>query len=80
MSKMSEVHLEITELGYNKVRTIENTVNAYAVIYTPVFIQEAIAREYHLSRHASIMLEAGAKEHKCSKMLESERINEIRGV
>ena len=80
MSRMSAVHAELSELGYNKVREVENTVNAYSVTYTPVFIQEAIAREYHLSRHASIMLEAGAKEHKCSKMLESERINEIRGV
>jgi hypothetical protein len=67
---MSEIHAEITELGEDKIYRIEEIINRLrAANIKDDRILMDLYKEYFITTNTGIMLIAGAKEHKYSKML-----------
>ncbi len=73
MSKMSEIHIEFTELGADEIYKYECQINEVRNNVTTAQIVEQLTDGTlgpSLSRNAVHLLVAGAKTHEVSKMLE----------
>ena len=68
MSKMSEIHAELTELGYDKIFEIETIINKLDLnIVTQDNIIKNLYSTYMISANAAMMIVGGAKNHSSSK-------------
>lgn len=73
MSRMSDVNVELHELGVIKVRTIENEVNAHLAVYGRKDLHKlvtALQRKYGVASHTAVMLVSGAPKKTCSRILD----------
>jgi hypothetical protein len=70
MSKMSEVHAELTQLGYVKAYNIESDIiNARVNKLSENAILDIIMNRYDISRNTAIMFIGGALKRRCSNMV-----------
>ncbi len=73
MSKMSNVYLELCELGALRVRQIENDVNTWNVVYLeePKRVLAEILSKYKISENTAHMIIGGAPTKTCSQAVAS---------
>jgi hypothetical protein len=73
MSKMSAVHQELHEYGYDEVKMIEDYVNelnhAYHYEIPNQILVDSVVTTYKVHPDTAQMIIAGASEFKCSNML-----------
>jgi len=71
VSKMSSVYLELHELGYTKVKEIEDKANFYKndTGLTEHLTIGYLCREFNIDQNTAIMISSGSIDHKCSKLI-----------
>ena len=68
MSVMSNVHIELEELGYDKLFEIEEMINKMELTAkNQDRLLSKLYKQYKITTNAGLMIIAGAKDHKCSK-------------
>lgn len=69
MSRMGDIYLEITELGYEKVKEIETKCRNTTSAVRAEELIEMLQKEYGLTSNAAMTLMLGATAYKHSRML-----------
>ena len=72
---MSDVNIELSELGAIKVRTIENEVNVHLAVHGRKDLHKlviVIQRKYGVASHTAVMLVSGAPKKTCSRILDEQ--------
>ena len=68
MSVMSSVHLELEELGYDKLFEIETMINKMELtVKNQDRLLSKLYKQYMITTNTGLMIISGARDHKCSK-------------
>ena len=68
MSKMSDVYIDLEEIGYDKLFEIETIINKMELTAkNQDRLLSKLYKQYKITTNAGLMIIAGAKDHKCSK-------------
>ena len=69
MSKMSDVNIELTELGYAIVYEAENQADELMKKFSHQYVIKYLSDTFHISADTAIMIIGGRKTRHCSNTL-----------
>ena len=70
MSKMSDISIDLEELGYDKLFEIEEMINKMELtVKNQDRLLSKLYKQYMITTNTGLMIISGARDHKCSKAM-----------